>query len=142
MPKALTPLQQAYRRKSIYRALVADFGGEENISTLQTGLLAQAAILLLRVELAEISIARGEAIDEARFAADTALAIRVLRCLGAKSANLKPEEKEETLADYIARRDAEKARQSQKPIELVSEAPASELAPVAAPLPQQQEPLQ
>ena len=113
MPKALTPLQQNYRRKAILRALVADFGGPTKLSTLQLGLLNQASIVLLRAELASIALARGEAIDEARLASDIALAIRVLRCLGAKSANLKPEEKEETLAAYIARRDAEKAASEQ-----------------------------
>ena len=145
-PKLPTPLQQHHRRKAILRELCQDFGGEPELSTIQRGLLRQAAILLLRVELAEISIARGEPHDEKRFASDVALALRVLSRLGARAANVKMTEPEETLASYIAKHDARKAAEkalgSEATINPVSDAPASELAPVAAPLPQQQEPLQ
>lgn len=125
-PKPRNPLQQDQRRRAIYRALCDDYGGEAQLGVLQRGLLRQAAIVLLRVELAEISLARGEPYDEGRFASDVALAIRILGKLGGRRAA--PASTEPSLQEYIAQFDAEKA--AKKALGFDDEEPATEISPV------------
>ena len=105
-PQPLRPLQQAYRLEAIFRELVEEFGGAAQLSTLTRGLLRRAALLVLRGELAERDVARGEPIDAQRFASETALALRILSRLGARAKTIEPE-RAPSLAEYLAQRAAE-----------------------------------
>lgn len=118
----LTPGQESLRLAQRYSELCADFGGEEQLSTLQRQLLRRAALLTLRGEIADLDIASGRPIDMQRYVSECAMLLRILSRLGAR-ATPQPATPQSTLRDYL------QAREGKQPVL------ASETGPTARPKP-------
>jgi hypothetical protein len=122
------------RFQQIVERVLADLGETKPIEV-KVQLVRRYAAAIVMAEALETDLLNEEPIDAQRFMSLIALINRMSARLGLKS-DEKEEDEGETLASYLAQRDARKALE---PVERVSEAPARELAPVAAPTRQQQD---
>jgi hypothetical protein len=95
----------ARRFRDICSAYEAEAGG--NVTEVERDLIRQAAGLTLRAEQLQGAIVRGEAVDDDELIRLSNTAKRLIAGIRAKAAKKKPAEP--TLADYLARKAAEKA---------------------------------
>lgn len=93
------------RFRSLCDAFAAEFGGQ--LTEVDRSLIAQAAGLTLRAEQLQGAIVRGETISNDELVRITSTARRLLETIRAKADKRKPAGP--TLADYLARKAAEKA---------------------------------
>lgn len=95
----------ARRYRDICRSYEAECGTP--VSEVERDMIRQAAGLTLRAEQLQAAIVRGEAVDDDQLIRLSSTARRLLTAIAAKAAKRKPAAP--GLADYVARKAAEKA---------------------------------